>query len=627
MPADNPIGQIPGVVPQFPPETVEKERRAIERLGRLRFVHWIAILVSVLLTVLVWQYSKRQIELRTEVRFNVAADHVAELIEERLQKYELALWAGVSAIHTHGGEVDLAKWREFSENLEIELRYPGINGIGVIHEIRQPELQEYLSEQRLSRPGFTVHPPREGEVYQPITFIEPEDINFEAIGLDMMHEVNRRTTLEMARDTASAQITGPIVLVQDESRTPGFLFFAPFYQNRDSNIQEERAENFDGAVYAPFVVRRLMQGVLDKDRRDTSVRISDGDQVIYDEISTQDADYDRNSLGQKQIIMPLYGRQWTLDVRAGLGFRQDNSGFESTAILVAGIGIDFALLALFILLSRANRRGLRFAEMATEALEAANRDLDRARRDAESVSDMKSAFLSTMSHEVRTPLTAISGILELLERAGLSGKQAMLVDTGRKASDKLIKLLTDVLETSRLEANALELWEREVSVPSLIEEWQRLAEGLIDQMEKDVEIRTVIEDGAPEVMRVDDIRLSQVINNLLDNATRFTKAGTITIRTFKPEAAGDTARTGFSVSDTGRGIGEGDLELIFERFRQVDNSFTRETSGAGLGLTICNELVSLMGGTISVSSEVGAGTTFEIKLPVNGVLPHDSTAL
>ena len=465
------------------PEIVRSERKSLEAHSRLRFVHWLVVFLSIVLTVSIWQYSRVQIALRTEARFDHAANQVADLIRERLQKYELALWSGVSALKTHDNDVDLARWRTFAANLEIEHRYPGINGIGVIHQVAPEDLQDYLDRERRDRPDYRIHPPHDGDIFQPITYIEPVDINVEAVGLDMVHEANRHTSLNQARDTGTAQITGPIILVQDKGRTPGFLFFAPFYDSDDPSTVENRQASFAGAVYAPFVVKKLMSGVLDKDRRSTTLRITDGDKIIYDEIHAEDSDYDDDSLGEKRISMPFYGREWILDIRAGLEFRARNSGFESTALLIAGIIIDLALLTLFFLLSRANRRGLRFADMATEALNAesralqeTNQKLELARAEAESASEMKSVFLSTMSHEVRTPLTAISGILVLLERAGLPQKQNKLVQAGKMASDKLMKLLTDVLDSSRLEADAVELWEREIDVRPLIEEWRTLAE-------------------------------------------------------------------------------------------------------------------------------------------------------
>jgi signal transduction histidine kinase len=608
------------------PEYVERERRSLSRHSRLRAFHWLAVFMSLVLTFSIWQYSRTQTALRTEARFTNAAEQVAELIQERLQKYELALWGGVAAMRTHDNLIDLHKWQTFAANLEIEHRYPGINGIGVIHQIRKEDLDTYLTEQLRDRPGYYIYPPHDGKIYQPITFIEPVDINAEAVGLDMVHEQNRHTALNQARDTDSAQITGPIALVQDESKQPGFLFYAPYYQSDDHDTLEARRVQFTGAIYAPFVVHKLMSGTLDKDRRSTAIRITDGNQVIYDEISDQDLDYDFNSLGVRQITMNFYGREWILDIRAGLDFRAENSGIESIALLLAGLLIDLALFLLFVVLTRANRRGLAFNDMATaaldeeaRALQTTNAELVQSRKAAEGVSEMKSQFLSTISHEVRTPLTAISGILVLLERAQLPEKQEKLVQAGKKASENLIKLLTDVLDSSRLEAKAVELWERDIAIKPLVEEWQTLAGGMIGKLEKDICIVAEISDDSPDKFYADDIRVSQLLNNLMDNAIRFTKQGEISIKTYPIAATpSDPEMLVIAIADTGIGIAKDDLGLIFERFRQVDGSITRERGGAGLGLAISYDLAQLMGGDLKVSSELGKGTVFELYLPTHG---------
>lgn len=604
------------------PEIVESERSSLLRHSKLRVVHWFTVVLSIVITLSVWQYARVQIALRTEARFEFAAEQTAALIEERLQEYELALWGGVATLSTHGNNIDNEIWQTFAKNLEIEKRFPGINGIGVIHQIKRENVESYLKEQRVTRPDYRVHPAQNGNVIQPITFIEPLGSNREAVGLDMMHEQNRRNSLMQARDNDRAQITGPIILVQDKDKTPGFLFFAPFYATEDHDTLQQRRDQFEGAVYAPFVVKKLMDGVLDKDQRSTAIRISDNDQVIYDEISTQDADYDAKSLGTKRIPLTLFGREWMIDVRAGLDFRAENSGFESTALLIAGLLIDLALLALFVLLSRANQRGLRFADLATAALDqdtkillATNKELEIARIEAESSSEMKSVFLSTISHEVRTPLTAISGILVLLERADLPAKQNKLVLAGKRASENLIKLLTDVLDSSRLEANAMELWEREVVIASLIEEWQTLAAGMVSKLEKDIKVVADVVSNTPLKIYADDIRLSQVLSNLMDNAIRFTEHGQISISTYLDK---DPDFVVIAIEDTGIGIAKDDLVDIFKRFRQVDGTVTRERGGAGLGLSISHDLIELMGGKLDVTSELGKGTKFELHLPVQG---------
>lgn len=603
------------------PQTVEKERDALIRGSRLTYVHWVAIALSIVLTVAAWQYSKHLIGLRTQSRFEVAADHIPELMRERLQKYELALLAGVSALKANGGAFNWEEWRVFASSLDIEHLYPGINGIGLIHVVAPEDLENYLAQQRVDRPDFRVHPDHGKDMFKPITYIYPVEDNAEAVGLDMVHEANRHTSLNKAGDTGLPQITGPIILVQDAARTPGFLFFAPTYHQPEPASPSERLARFTGAVYAPFIVSKLIEGTLGQERRHTLIRITDGSEVIYDELKSTDADFDAEPLGAKRVSMDVYGRTWDIDIRAGLGFRALNSPKNPTYILAGAIAIDIAMLTMFLLLARANRRGLRFADMATQALrrdavvlKQMNTDLDAARKQAETVGAMKSAFLSTMSHEVRTPLTAISGILMLLDRAKLPAAQDHLIQAGKIASERLLKLLTNVLELTKLEANAVILWERTVELQPLMEQWHAMAKGIIETRGKPLAVEVIVSKDLPDTVVVDDIRLSQVINNLVDNAVRFTDEGRITISA----SCGAEGMYVLSVADTGVGLAQSDLVSVFERFRQVDDSFTRTEGGTGLGLAICRDLTQLLGGRIEAFSVLGTGATFSVTLPFVG---------
>ncbi|MEH6647255.1 CHASE domain-containing protein [Sulfitobacter sp.] len=168
------------------------------------------------------------------------------LISERMAKYEDALWAGVAAVKSHGGDITYPAWHEFARTLRIDERYRGINGIGIIHIKTPDQIDEYLANQRVDRPNFDIYPQHDQPVFMPITFIEPEDVNAAAIGLDLAHETNRRTAALLSRDTGLAQITGPIKLVQDAGHTPGFLFYAPFYRGGPHHDKAARKNSFAG---------------------------------------------------------------------------------------------------------------------------------------------------------------------------------------------------------------------------------------------------------------------------------------------------------------------------------------------------------------------------------------------
>ena len=276
--------------------TLIQERDSISRGSRLHSIHWGVLSLSLLLTLIAWHFSNEQIDNRVNAQFQREADQVVELVSERMRKYEDALWGGVSAIQAHGGDISFRDWRVFAEHLRIEVKYPGINGIGVVHQVPPDKLSSYLAEQRMGRPQYALHPKHNEAEYWPITCIEPVSTNAKAVGLDMAHETNRYTAAKKARDSGVAQLTGPIVLVQDAQQTPGFLFYAPFYRGGVYDSLDDRRANITGLVYAPFVVNRLMAGTLEKERRHVGIRITDQDTVLYDEHLATEDDYDPDPL-------------------------------------------------------------------------------------------------------------------------------------------------------------------------------------------------------------------------------------------------------------------------------------------------------------------------------------------
>lgn len=342
------------------------ERRAIEKSARMHWFHWLIVIASLVLTLSAWYISKQSIDEKIALQFDRQAKQLVELVSERMKKYEDGLWGGVSAIQTNGGDISYKDWKTFSHSLRIEDKYPGINGIGVIHYVAPEKMDAYLAEQRKDRPDYALHPTHQKNEFWPITYIEPVETNAKAVGLDMAHEKNRYTAALKARDTGKAQITGPIVLVQDKEKTPGFLFYAPFYRGGIYNTKEERREHFTGMVYAPFVVKKLMEGTLQKEKRRVSIKIMDGEEVLYDEHIKENTDYDTNHLYSKRFELDLYGRNWVFDVRSTKSFREATENNQPMLILIGGIIIDTLLLTLFILLANSNQRAVRFIHKITE---------------------------------------------------------------------------------------------------------------------------------------------------------------------------------------------------------------------------------------------------------------------
>jgi PAS domain S-box-containing protein len=246
-------------------------------------------------------------------------------------------------------------------------------------------------------------------------------------------------------------------------------------------------------------------------------------------------------------------------------------------------------------------------------------------RELEAANTAKTLFLANVSHEVRTPLTMIIGATEILVETDLDAGQGQLADMVNRNSQRLLRLVNDILDFSRLEAGKISLLPAPFRLAEVVDElleWARpraVAEGLA--------LSATLDAALPSGVCGDALRISQVLSNLVDNALKYTETGSvdITVR-LRPGAAPTAGGVGngvlnveLAVSDTGVGISRHHVELLFDSFTQADPNATRSRNGVGLGLAICRDLVDLMGGEIGAESTPGLGTTFTVVLPLVAV--------
>lgn len=339
--------------------------------GRLNWIHWLIVFLSVLLTLFAWHSLKEQNKAKIEQRFEFQINQLLALVSERMAHYEDALRAGVASIHSNEIGPNVNSWKRFSDALKLGEKYPGINGIGVVFHVRKKDVNTFLKKERDLRPDFKIHPDRSKNEYWPITYIEPLKGNELAVGLDIAFEENRFGAAERARDVADTQITGPITLVQDENKSPGFLQFVPFYSSSSSSSLELRENNFVGHVYAPFIMKKFIEGILNQDNRHLIFSILDENKLLYDELVVENSKFTETPLLRKNVTLNVYGRVWNFNIQTTSSFNDGIDVFQTNYILVGGFVINSMLVFLF-LFSNTNRKSLSIAKKATKKLEVSD---------------------------------------------------------------------------------------------------------------------------------------------------------------------------------------------------------------------------------------------------------------
>jgi PAS domain S-box-containing protein len=253
----------------------------------------------------------------------------------------------------------------------------------------------------------------------------------------------------------------------------------------------------------------------------------------------------------------------------------------------------------------------------------AEEELHQAKLVAEAANEAKSRFLASISHEIRTPLHGIKGMTKLALDSAPSDEVRDRLQTIQTSTEGLQSVINDLLDYSKIEAGALHLVREPFPLRQPVDDVARTLHA--EAQRKGLTIHCHMAPDAPAWVVGDPVRLRQVLLNLMGNAVKFTEKGGVTLEVTREGPAGGRAQLRFAVRDTGVGIAQGQARQVFEPFVQGDSSLTREHGGIGLGLSISQKLVEMLGGTLHLQSEIGRGSTFSFVIPVD--IPEDQPAL
>jgi signal transduction histidine kinase len=638
------------------PQSSRSSTRSRARRAALPVIILVAGLICTALAALQLQRSAEKAE---GERFANLVEDRAAAITERFDTY-MALLRGTSGLFAASGDVTREEFAAYVARLRIPEIYPGLQGVGFATIVAPPQVENFTAKLRETVPDFAIKPPGPRDFYTTIIYLEPRELrNQSALGYDMFTEPVRRQAMEISRDTGLRTASGKIMLLPEGAKAPqpGFAIYVPVYNTPGGAVPvdlEGRRAAISGWLYSPFRAQELFtkglglhgNGPLDFEVYDATD--ADPSNLLF----RSNAGGSLSGRYRDTRTIDVIGRTWVMRAASTERFAQDANRRFVPFVIGGGLLTTLLLFAAALAQARATgvaqeaREQLRLAnagledrveertsqlESARNALETLNRNLETRvsirTADLQEANEEMQRFAYIVSHDLRSPLVNVMGFTSELDVAlqalrkfyedavartpDIASPDAKIaieedlpeaIDFIRSSTSKMDRLINAILKLSREGRRVLT--PEAIDLGMLMESIRKSLKHQIGEAGADIEVADL-----PEITS-DRVALEQIFSNLIENAVKYLapgRPGQIKVRGW---SEGTTIV--IDVEDNGRGIDLRDHSRVFDLFRRAG---AQDRPGEGIGLAHVRALVRRLGGTITLTSEEGQGSTFRVRLP------------